>query len=115
LNNDGLFDAVIGNYSGGVSLFYGDSNVSTSDNISEVQPAFEVYPVPAGKLLTIESSLSFPAEKYSITDQCGRIVSEGAITSNKTEINCGELSAGVYLCTVHFSNGMRSSKTIIIE
>jgi hypothetical protein len=115
LNNDGLYDAVIGNYAGGVSLFYGDNNVSTANNVSGTLTAFNVYPNPATESFTIEISGSYTAEYVTVTDQCGRIVIEESMFTGKKSINCSMLSTGMYYCTLTYTDGSRFARKIIIQ
>ena len=116
INNDGLFDAIIGNYAGGVSLFMGDNNVSTANNSQTGIFTISIYPNPATNEFKIECRASnIPASAYSITDQSGREVKTGQLNSQLTSVDCSNLSNGMYFCTIIFVDGSRGTEKIMIE
>ncbi len=62
-NNDGYKDIVIGNFSGGLTFYYGTKPHPFS-NITEITPdnfiGFDIYPNPANSFLTIKFNLNEP-------------------------------------------------------
>jgi hypothetical protein len=116
INNDGLYDAIIGNYAGGVSLFLGDNNVSTANVVPEANTSFNIYPNPARDEFIIEcENHRSEGDIYTVTDFCGRIVKEGKIALQSTHVDCSDLSRGIYLITVRSSAGNQSARKIILE
>lgn len=60
---------------------------------------FNVYPNPAHNEVNIESAITVGT--YRITDQLGKVVLTGNISSNKTVISLSELSAGLYFLNIN--------------
>ena len=115
LNNDSLFDVVIGNDAGGVSLFYG-SNTLSVPQLSE-QTSFDIYPNPTQNSFTISNSLSqkdFPAQ-FTITNLEGQIVLKKTISASTEQIDVSEFSAGVYVCTLASRTGALSHRKLIVS
>jgi hypothetical protein len=76
------------------------SNVITSSNIGigeNQEISFTVHPNPANDNLTITVKAQLVGSIYTITDQTGRILLTGKLTSEVTGINISELSPGMYL------------------
>lgn len=116
INNDGLYDAIIGNYAGGVSLFLGDNNVSTANVAPESNISFNIYPNPAQDEFVIEfGKLHTTGSIYTVTDISGRTVKEGQMTLQSTHVDCSDLSRGLYLIIVRSSTGIQSARKIILE
>jgi len=55
-----------------------------------------VYPNPTNGLISVEIDKIFIGEKFSITDQLGKIIFEGEIKNEKIEIDISHLSNGLY-------------------
>lgn len=96
LNGDALPDMIVGNYRGGLSLFYG----ATGDpgNIHETGSSFElnVYPNPVSALLTINTNEN-RRYRYTITDISGKIVLGGHFNATSHTIDMGPVSDGLYI------------------
>ncbi|MBI3512186.1 MAG: T9SS type A sorting domain-containing protein [Bacteroidetes bacterium] len=114
LNNDSLFDVVIGNYAGGVSLFYGDNNVGIAEH-PPLNIFFSAYPNPANETLTIETAdLPSQDEFITLTDISGKIVLSQKILLQKTMLGISSLADGMYFCTISNAAGFRASQKLII-
>ncbi|MEY4594922.1 MAG: hypothetical protein RIQ47_1332 [Bacteroidota bacterium] len=105
LNNDGFVDLVIGESSGGVSLWYqhyGISSVATPDldDFSVV-----LYPNPATQDFIVAMDNKFVAENtlIDLLDVQGRIISTQRVSTIKTRLNSSALSEGVYFVRVSSS------------
>ncbi|MCX6310310.1 MAG: T9SS type A sorting domain-containing protein [Bacteroidetes bacterium] len=115
LNNDGLYDIVMGNYSGGVSMWYGDANVSTGENISTWFSSFSLFPNPANDNLTIKTDKIFPGKQtFFIYDLSGKEILRTKIISQQTQINVGELPSGVYICRLVDEHGFVANNKLVI-
>jgi len=115
LNNDGLYDMIIGNYAGGVSLFMGDSNVSTSNLTWKDEPGISIYPNPAATNFTIHFDPSVNHHTtYSLVDMNGRVIKTGIVQNQYTVVSCENLSDGIYLCRIEENDGRSTNKKIII-
>jgi hypothetical protein len=115
LNNDGLYDMVIGNYAGGVSMFYGDSNVSTSV-LPLLTPEYSLYPNPANESVTVKAGNS-SGKKNTLTifDLSGKIISETTFYPGETVINTSAFPAGMYICRLQAENGLSSYQKLMIR
>ncbi len=114
LNGDGLYDAIIGNYAGGVSFFMGDSNVSTS-SIGGTSPGqIFVYPNPANEFLSFKTDF-IPDDNtvYELHNAAGSLSRKGHIYHQQTTIQCGDLSAGIYILSVTTPKGILHRKVVI--
>lgn len=69
-----------------------------------------VYPNPVENTLTIESE-EFNGKNYAIYDATGRIVSEGNLESEKTQVSASEWAPGSY-SVVLFDNDQEKLKTV---
>lgn len=115
LNNDGLYDLVMGNYSGGVSLWYGDTNVSTGQNYSPTISSFSLFPNPAGSSVTIKTDAIFHGQQtFFIHDLAGKEILQLKITNQETPISIEDLPCGIYICSLLNSAGFISNNKLII-
>ncbi len=73
--------------------------VSTSTGITENQSqlSISVYPNPAVDLITVKTNSGLLNIPYFITDQAGKQVLSGKITSEITDIEISQLEKGIYL------------------
>lgn len=88
------------------------SNVATltiaNIGINETnQNHFKVYPNPASSQINVEVIQSLIGSSFAITDQIGKTVLSGKLNTEKSTIEIGDLSGGVYL----FSIGNNAKQT----
>lgn len=114
LNSDNLFDVAIGNYAGGLSIFYGDNGVGI-DNHAPLAIQFSVYPNPASSQIIVETG-TLPAENESliITGISGQEILRQKITQQQTRVNTENLASGIYFCTITDANGFSASRKLVI-
>lgn len=98
LNNDGIFDLVVGNSRGGFDLF--QTNLFTSCLTTDTQEpqddlAVKVFPNPSAQVFQIETRWMKDAE-WRVFDQFGRMVQAGKHTGSQLAIDLGAKAAGVY-------------------
>jgi len=98
IDNDGKYDMVLGNYSGGLSLFKG-LIVNTSVNESELPVAdASVYPNPFTESLSIKMNGDNGPLRFSLFDMNGReLISEQWTGSNEQWVDVSTLASGMYL------------------
>lgn len=58
----------------------------------------KIYPNPTQSAFIIEGEVG---GNYRLSDVTGRIVKEGEINSDKTEVNISDLSTGIYVIGVN--------------
>lgn len=98
INNDGKLDMVMGNYSGGLSLFYGlIINTSIGEtNLPETDA--NVYPNPFTEQLTIQMRPDFGEVEFILYDMNGReLVRQEWNGVNETFVDVSFLSSGMYM------------------
>jgi photosystem II stability/assembly factor-like uncharacterized protein len=74
----------------------------TTIGIDELQntAAFSVYPSPASDHITINTGANLLGKMYYITDESGRIVLSGRVSSANVGVRIHELAAGIYLVKI---------------
>jgi hypothetical protein len=69
----------------------------------------KVYPNPTSGEITIElENLHSQEMGYSVVDLIGRVLQNGAITKNVSQLDLSKLSKGVYFLQLHDSSGIYS-------
>ena len=117
INNDTQLDLIVGNYSGGVSFFIGDSLAGTQKLVSlSLNNEIKLYPNPAKEQLFFMMNdllkLQFiNLEVYSIQGQ--RMYSENFIPGSLDVISTQNLPSGIYFCKLSNSNFVFTSKFVI--
>ena len=75
LNNDTIFDFLIGNKRGGISLHYGSMDSTVSNNIREIKTAkYILFPNPSSKKINSNVPLNTSYEIYSVD---GGLIQQG--------------------------------------
>ncbi len=116
LNNDTLPDLIIGNYSGGVSLFFGDL-LNGVDQFGIPSSEFGIFPNPTSTNFTLTNSLhqtDLPAT-FTILNMAGQIVLQKEIISSTEQIDVSEFSAGIYICSLQGKSGVVSHRKLVIS
>lgn len=116
LDNDTLPDLIIGNYSGGVSLFFGDL-INGVNSFANAAPSFGIYPNPAQNNFMLSTSLhqdELPAT-LTILDMAGETVLEKKIDSYDAKIDVPGFSPGIYICALQSKSGRVSHQKLVIR
>lgn len=94
LNNDTIPDIIVGNERGGLSLYYGTSDISIA--INENKPHdLVLYPNPVKDILNIKSETQ--VKSYEVIDTFGKVVLSG---NNTSAISTQGLAKGIYIVKV---------------
>ncbi|MEO5643452.1 MAG: T9SS type A sorting domain-containing protein [Bacteroidia bacterium] len=116
VNNDGWYDMVIGNYAGGISLFYGDTTVFTGELNLHQTASFSIFPNPANESVTVSTEKTIYSRQFFIVnDLSGKEILRHEIFSQQTTIPVAELAAGIYICTLLDENGTAAKNKLIIS
>jgi hypothetical protein len=116
LNSDTLPELIIGNYSGGVSLFFGDL-MNDVNALSIADFEFGIYPNPAKNNFTLTNSLSpkeLPAT-FTIMNMEGRVMLEKQITGDREQIDVSRFAAGIYICSLQGKSGIISHRKLVLS
>jgi Secretion system C-terminal sorting domain/FG-GAP-like repeat len=104
LNADALPDLIMGNYRGGLALFYGTSD--NTSNIHESTNSLEigVYPNPANDQINVRMN-EFSRYTYAISDMSGKTVLSGNFNSYAASIELSNVKDGVYVLQIRSQRG----------
>lgn len=116
INNDGSLDMVMGNYSGGVSLFMGNNNVSTGSLSDGSTAGFELFPNPADGSVSVNVPGFSVFSRVSLTvyNAVGQQMLKMPLTTQRSTLRTDEFAKGVYICTVEI-DGKASHRKLIIQ
>lgn len=85
-------------------------NFNAELGVSELEMEVSVYPNPTSELLHVATALTI--ESVELMDLSGKSLVKQACTSDKTELNIGSLSSGIYLLHVATSKGIISKRIV---
>ena len=116
LDGDNKLEMVLGNILGGLGLYESDivSNIGIEE---QFQAALQIYPNPAEALFYIElftNGVNNSSSDFEIFDMMGKRVMSGVFNGNKTQVDCNNLSKGVYLLNLN-CQGHNLTKKLILE
>ena len=113
---DGLPDLIVGNYRGGVSLYFGDFTVGIGPS-AQLLPDFDLYPNPVQNSFNIVIAKELVSSRnleFEMYDMLGRQVQSRKINLLSTEVDVSRFENGVYTCKL--TNGTISRiKRMVIE
>jgi hypothetical protein len=116
INGDTLIDMIIGNYAGGVVLYYGDVTSDVQSITQTITPVLEVFPNPANNEFRISgwnTAARFPAT-LSIVGVNGQQVKSAVITNKDQPVFVGDLPSGCYFGTVTDAEGITSALRFVV-
>ncbi|MGB3949171.1 MAG: T9SS type A sorting domain-containing protein [Bacteroidia bacterium] len=74
------------------------------NNLATSKETFFVYPSPATDIITIEVSSDLIGKKYAVTDEQGKLLISGKLTSEKSTVRLNEFAAGIYIVQINNQN-----------
>ena len=99
-NGDGLKDIIIQGFIGMTSVYWNTPNgLSTSEQIVTNQNII-IYPNPAQSIFNVKADTKLIGSIYTMYDNTGKVVLAGKINTENTNIELGNLAAGIYLFSV---------------
>lgn len=117
LNNDTLTDMLVGNYSGGLGLFYGKAENTFGISKMEYKTlgSLIITPNPAGNEVSIslKSDLQFKSLALSIRGTDGKIIRKYSRINFPVLLDVTEFRNGIYIVTVQTEKGLTSGKLVI--
>ena len=75
-------------------------NACTGINEAQLPNELSVYPNPTKDNITVVSSPNFIGKTYSITDQLGKLITNGKLTSNNMKISLSSFPNGLYFVKI---------------
>ncbi|MEO8151364.1 MAG: FG-GAP-like repeat-containing protein [Bacteroidia bacterium] len=118
LNNDGFIDLAVGNWSGGLGIFYQQNPSAIAEMNAENVFNFSVMPNPAGNTASIHIADKLIINnhlKLLISDQLGRTILNQNIQQNVTTINTVQLNDGIYYLKVYDENYCVTKKLVVMH
>lgn len=104
LNNDGKIDLLIGNYSGGISLYMGGGPIGVNDYANKLEKPL-IYPNPSNGNFIVELKANYYSNaQINIYDIIGHLVHSSTINATKTSLNLNHLKQGMYLLSISNNN-----------
>lgn len=117
LNNDTLTDMLVGNYSGGLGLFFGkpDKIFGIWEHSNRTFSSLRITPNPATNEVSIdiESDLLIKPESLAIQSLEGKIVRKFSQVNFPMMIDVSCLQNGIYLVFVQTNKGMVTGKLVV--
>ncbi|MCC6251802.1 MAG: T9SS type A sorting domain-containing protein [Bacteroidia bacterium] len=117
INNDQLLDLIIGNYSGGVSFFMGDTiNASNTINKLSYHPEINIYPNPANHSIffKMDDVLRITSLKIEIINIQGQVIyTEVFAPGTLNNISTENLKSGIYFCRVSSRAFITTGKFVV--
>ena len=99
-NGDGLKDIIIQGFIDKTSVYWNTPTVlSTSEQIVTNQNII-IYPNPAQSIFNVKADIKLIGSIYTMYDNTGKVVLAGKINTENTNIELGNLAAGIYLFSV---------------
>ncbi len=75
-------------------------NACTGINEAQLPNELSVYPNPTKDNITVVSNPNFIGKTYSITDQLGKLITNGKLTSDNTKISLSSFPNGLYFVKI---------------
>jgi hypothetical protein len=117
LNNDTLTDMLVGNYSGGMGLFFGkpDKIFGIWEQTTRTFAALRIIPNPATIEVSIDikSDLAIKPESMTIQGIEGKLVRKFSPVNFPMTIDVSGLYNGIYLVVVQTNKGMVTGKLVV--
>ena len=98
-NGDGLKDIIIQGFANNTNVYWNTSTLSISEQIVTNQNII-IYPNPAQSIFNVKADIKLIGSIYTMYDNTGKVVLAGKINTENTNIELGNLAAGIYLFSV---------------
>ena len=116
INNDGSRDLVVGNYSGGIGLYKGGTNISVQEMQSPVLH-FKLWPNPSNGQIHVnyQSEMQHGKVTFEIYSTPGKLVYQFSPSDTQKDfsIDASQLPAGMYFCKLRVNNTQEIKKLVI--
>jgi len=117
LNNDTLTDMFVGNYSGGLALFYGkaENTFGISEKKYKTLGSLIITPNPAGNEVSILLKSDLPKKTLALTIRGtdGKIIRKFPKVEFPLHLDVSGFRNGIYIVTVQTEKGLTSGKLVI--
>ena len=117
ITGDGRIDLVIGNYSGGVAFYIGDTlttGIADPESSSGYDFDFTIYPNPTSGKIEVRSEKS-EVKSIEIFNVFGELVYSINHPFTQSLIDLSQAPNGVYLCKVRGDNFRKTKKVVVLK
>ena len=118
INNDGEYDMLLGNYSGGLGIYLGNVNAGQQKfNALGFANQVTLFPNPSNESFKIMANDAFSMSdlRIKLFDIQGKVIKEQSfLQGNSTEVSVKDVQAGVYFCQV-YNNSFSVIQKIIVQ
>lgn len=112
LNNDNYPDMILGNYCGGVSLFYGNpTSMGTEENETGIT-GISAYPNPVQDVVRVKLDTE-QSVKLTVYDISGRVIASVRNYYSGMAVNMAGWENGFYIFTIETDNGKSRSLKVL--
>jgi hypothetical protein len=121
LNNDGKIDLVLGNQSGGITIFYGDGFVGIDNDHanfeSSTKTQLKIFPNPTkGEFnLLLSDFEEGKAYQVKVFDLVGKLVFEKTILREMEQLDLSQQNKGVYFIQLHSDGKVSKAEKLIMR
>ncbi|MEM1219370.1 MAG: FG-GAP-like repeat-containing protein, partial [Bacteroidota bacterium] len=119
LNNDGFFEAIVGNLRGGLAIYGTDvdaTGVIFSTNEVSFSQSFDLFPNPTKDEVTLAFSEPITENlRFQLFNTLGQEVQAGVLSAQRTESSVGGLLPGVYWMQVMTEAGQQIGQPLMIH
>ena len=114
INNDNMLDMIIGNKSGGASVFLGDTAMFVVATKKESKlTRIKIYPNPAESVLNIDlGDNKISGASIKLIDVLGTPIFQQAVFKNKMAIDISDYPSGIYFLVYFNADGKFVSKVV---
>lgn len=117
IDNDSQLDLIIGNYSGGVSFFMGDT-IDATQKLQAISfvPSIKLYPNPASENINfiMDDILKLHAIKLELMNIQGQVIhSESYQAGTLNSLSTANLKPGVYFCQLSNTSFVHTAKFVV--
>lgn len=117
LNSDTITDMLVGNYSGGIGLFYGkaENTFGIGEQAEQKFSSLKISPNPADNLVSIDfkGSMEIKPENMLVLGIEGKIVRKFSQVNFPILIDVSGFQNGIYLLVIQSNKGMVTGKLVI--
>ena len=114
INNDDLLDMIVGNVSGGVAVFLGDTAIFVQvKEKAQVLNQIKIYPNPAESILNVDlGDNKSSGASIRLIDVLGKPIFQQAVFNNSMTINISKYPVGIYFLVYVNAEGKFVSKVV---
>ncbi len=113
IDNDGILEIVVGNERGGLSMFKTNMNTVSTHYIYQ-NPEVNIFPNPANEFFNVElKNGNGIYVNMSVFNAVGQEIFKDSFTSSNYQVNCSQLSSGIYFAKFEIGEEVVVKKVVL--